>query len=450
MDEPNDNILIFKGKYVIIGKENKYTCEGKIEFEWLPENRVIFEGRIEKESQKFQDEHKTLFPSGFDFEQKFKIEIDGLLFGEGYITGYSLLTRNLHINFYGFIAGDAIKGDKSISVSSVNFSISNFKEIIGLPINFKSKNGEGTIKGRLKLTTPKFDIKIDKCLNYDSRLTDLKRQGGYIILYNGQISVKSNSISYKEIKDFLESLSVFLSFLNGSNCSCSFLKGIYDDNIPWEDYTAKSLDTYKPTNSWLPQYLDNDSIQITFNKFQILWKKRKSKNFLSVAIHWYIQSNRLNGDISGAIILAQTGIELIFNYWIVEQKEIIIGKDSESLRASNKIRILLSQLDLDFAVDNTLINLIEYSQQFDSKISAPEILVEIRNSIVHSTSEKLEKVLTIDSKAKFEGHQLMVKYIELSLLKILDYNAKFYDRCSLNSSERYFGRMIPWIINTDS
>jgi hypothetical protein len=444
MDEPNQNVLIHEGEFCISGKKEKYKCHGKIQFEWLPKNRVVFEGSIEKESKKFLDEHKKDFFNKFDFEQKFHIEVDGLKFGNGFITGHSFYTRDNFLKFYGFISNTAIKGDKSISVSKIKFSISNLKEIVGLPINFKTDRGDGSVKGRIKLKTSKVDIIIDRSINYDKRSSKLSTQGGYVILYNGEITSNSNSLSFEEYDKVTTSLSYFLSFLNGANCSCTFVQGIHDNKILWEDFTSKPVDTYKSINSWHPIWHDNEAIQLAYDNFNELWKDKNSKNFLSVAIHWYIQSNRSSGDISGAIILAQTGIELIFNYWIVEQKKMIIGKDAGSVRASNKLRLLLSQIKVKYAVDEKLKHLSEYCKEFENDISAPEILVEIRNSIVHSTSEKLEKVLTIPPEVKFESLQLMIKYIELSILKILNYDGKYFDRCSNNSSEKFFGRIVPW------
>ncbi|MGB4568690.1 MAG: hypothetical protein WBH96_06955, partial [Dysgonamonadaceae bacterium] len=46
---------------------------------------------------------------------------------------------------------------------------------------------------------------------------------------------------------------------------------------------------------------------------------------------WYVEANSNAGFSEGSIILAQTALELIYNWWIVENKKIILGKDSENI-----------------------------------------------------------------------------------------------------------------------
>ena len=56
--------------------------------------------------------------------------------------------------------------------------------------------------------------------------------------------------------------------------------------------------------------------------------------------------------------------------------------------------------------------------------------MSIRNALVHSQVEKRKKLTKISPEVQIEALQLSIKYIEHSILSILDYKGKYYDRCS--------------------
>ena len=72
-------------------------------------------------------------------------------------------------------------------------------------------------------------------------------------------------------------------------------------------------------------------------------------------------------------------------------------------------------------------------------IDAPEIVVQIRNAIVHSHIDKRKKLSAIANEVKDEALTLCLWYIELSLLKILHYNGKYFNRCSRRMQD------VPWV-----
>ncbi len=180
-------------------------------------------------------------------------------------------------------------------------------------------------------------------------------------------------------------------------------------------------------------------------RFRKIWKQSPDdKNFLITSIHWYVEANSNAGFSEGSIILAQTALELIYNWWIVENKKIILGKDSENISASNKIRILLSQLNLSNTIPTAFTALRDLQKADNNLIDSPEAIVYIRNAIVHSQEKKRNKLSTIPTDAIYEAQQVYIWYIELSLLCILDYNDEYYDRCIRELYEDKCLRLVPW------
>jgi hypothetical protein len=130
--------------------------------------------------------------------------------------------------------------------------------------------------------------------------------------------------------------------------------------------------------------------------------------------------------------MAQTALELIYNWLLIEKEKIIVGKDAETISAANKIRLLLSRMKIPYEAPVGLNNLHAYIKKNTTKsepLDAPEIVVQIRNAIVHSQIEKRRKLSVIPVVVKVEALRLCLWYIELSLLNILHYTGKYNNRC---------------------
>ena len=143
--------------------------------------------------------------------------------------------------------------------------------------------------------------------------------------------------------------------------------------------------------------------------------------------------------------MAQTALELIYNWWVVEKKQLIIGKDSEMINAASKIRLLLSQIGINSEIPKSFKSLTVFLSEEDSIKDAPDVIVQIRNSIVHSQENKRRKLAKISKDIKYEALQLCVWYIELALLRILDYKGIYFNRCSEATFKVDAEEKVPWI-----
>ena len=122
----------------------------------------------------------------------------------------------------------------------------------------------------------------------------------------------------------------------------------------------------------------------------------------------------------------------------------ILGKDSDNISASNKIRLLISQLNISSSIPIAFIELEKFKDTTDNVADAPDSIVYIRNAIVHSQEEKRKKLSAIHYKAKYEALQVYIWYIELTLLCILDFNGDYYNRCSKEIYAIKAEQQVPW------
>lgn len=431
MEEANSTILIFEGEYILKKDGIVIKITGKINFDWFPSQGVHFSGKPIIEFAEFDKMTNDREP--------FYVFVNGLEFGQGRIPEFTFRGNEI-LSIKGVMDKEAVLGDKTISVSKIHFSIPN---LIGFAGEEVKKIESGTIKistNRLQFEDDKYIIKLDKCLDYDKRKEALEKKGGYLVLYAGELISKKGSISYSETNDLLCCLDAFLTFLNGRKTSTLFIQGIFEDTEIWRNYTNFFIDTYKIVKTWPKRNVTLDFNDL-WNKFSKIWKNCDDRGFLKSSIHWYAEANGNSGFTEGSIIMAQTALELIYNWWIIEQKKMILGKDAENINAANKIRLLLSQLNVNYNSPTEFKYLNNFISTTDNILDAPEAIVYIRNAIVHSQEEKRKKLSSIDDLAIKEALQLYLWYIEISLLRILDYNNQYSNRCI---NEYKLEEYVPW------
>jgi len=207
-----------------------------------------------------------------------------------------------------------------------------------------------------------------------------------------------------------------------------FLQGIHEGDVLWIDFTGYQVDQYKSVVSWSSKLSTNGFGEL-WQVFSKLWKNPNDKDFLTFAVHWYIESNANSGYLEGSIIMAQFALELFYNWLVIDKKKLLIGKDGENITASNKIRLLLSIINCKTELPKALSSLQAFVNE-NKLADGVEAFVQIRNAIIHSQEEKRKKLTDIPYRVKYEAQQLSLYYIEYALLSILKYKGKYYNRCT--------------------
>lgn len=436
MESPNEGVEIYKGRFTLKDGDKELVVDGELQFKWFPRPGVYFSGDL------YTQGSLILLRGLESFNQLF---VDGIYWGKIFTTDLrtpfgSSKPQIISGHFYD----NLIVGDSSIPVTSINFSIPNLKEMVGASI----KKDKHSFQGRIELEDKDFIITIDKKINYKDLYKNLKKTSGYALLYNGSIKSKKGGISFKELEELRLCIAVFLTFLNGRRTHPLLFQGIYEEEVIWKDYTDYLIDSYNYCKSWSLIHLkefDRDYLNSLWINYRKLWKRGKdTQNFLNTLVHWYGEANNRAGSINGAIIFAQTGLELIYNWWIVEEKGMIAGRDSRNLSAANKIRLILSQLNLSTEIPEAFNDFKDVQQEINSQgDEAPETFVYIRNALVHSREGKRKALEEINIRARNEALELSLWYLELSLLKILDYEGYYLNRC-INDPIRQKER-VPWV-----
>lgn len=419
MSSPNEKILLYEGASELSNQKKKVVLENtKIYYEWFPRlgAKVYFRKSFNKElSGRF-----------FTNEDKYELIIEGLLVGRLILTD---ITIDDNYDCIGVLGPQTYLGEKSIECSEVSFVLPNMKSITGHSVKTKTEKGTSYSKSRINLEDGKYLIQIDKVEQEQEEYSKLRKQGGYLKTYDGLIKSASNkSISAKDIENLSKYLDLFFTFINGRRIASVLYSGCFDGDTNWIDISKKNISIYESSFSWIPKN-DVAGIEMLWKNFREHCKNLESFDVISTVIHWYIESNNYSGAIEGSIIMSQSALELLYNYYIVESKRAIIGKDSESISASNKIRLLVSgieSIDLDNLGNLTeLKNFTDNSDHFEDVIDS---ITFIRNSVVHSQKKKRIQLNKISYEVRLQALKMNLYLIELSLLHILSYKGKVRSR----------------------
>ena len=162
MLEANSPIKIYEGDFIIKDEDTEIIISGIIQYNWFPTSKATFSGEV---SEEFTEVYKII-----DNKNSIKIIIDGLDFGNGFITNTNFSNRIL-IN--GIVSQQAILGDKTIAVQKIRFSIPNMREFHGSQVTKKTTESEYSGMNRLKLENDKYLIIIDKSINYKKLISFL-------------------------------------------------------------------------------------------------------------------------------------------------------------------------------------------------------------------------------------------------------------------------------------
>lgn len=427
MIEPNEPILIYSGIFELSRSGKSLKISGSLNLEWFPTKRVRFEGNILECTVELDELLKL--------DITYDVIINGLKVGTSHFTE---ITLGHDSKCKGELNHNFIIGDRSVAVSKIQFAVPNLREFFGRPVALKA-NSMGM--NRLTFDTNEYSIIIDKLPNFAELHTKLKSHGGYIFLYSGEITKKNGPIYHDDYEQLAYCLSSFLSFLNGFKCGEYVAQGIYENEVIWTDYNPKTVGLYKTVFSW-PCKLSIDGLNEAWREFYKIWKKPDEEGFINSAVHWYLEANS-NSVIENGIILTQIGLELVYNCLIVENKKILIGQDAESISGANKIRLLLSQIGLTNEIPDLLKDLKLYIGQ-NNLPDGVEAFVQIRNALVHSREEKRKKLDQISPNVIHQAYQLGLWYLELSILRIIEYRGKYRFRCS---DKKWSGEdeiQVPW------
>jgi hypothetical protein len=422
-DEPNKAILLYEGSLEITQTANVKQGNGSVYFEWLPSPNVKFEFFSQDSWVPEFDVHQAASLNLLDIGTSVEVSMSS--------PSYSANQDGEQLYQLSGELSEPIIVSSGNSLSYLLFHLVNT-----------------SWSGRVNLEAEGWSVAIDSLPNHTNIKKALKSQGGYAITHVGKIERSDQGIfTVNQAEELLEALRFFFSFSRGLQTSTILQVGynVNGDEI-WKKWDANHyIKPWQDVCSCFPDF-NAQSLSELFPSFLRRWQNSIWQEPIIYAIHWYMESMAQAGAVEGSIVLEQAAFELLSRVLIVEDKTLISSNAFENLNGVDKLRHLLSESGIPCTVPESLINLSQLSQAWDSA-DGPKVLTNIRNAIVHSGKpQKRQKLSQMPSASETKGEawQLGLWYLELVLLRLFEYQGDYFNRVAYKQRDEENIEPVPW------
>jgi hypothetical protein len=426
MTRPNAKFVVFKGLGRLYGGKNDQTLiyEGFMEATqfWIPHPQINLKvkgfgrsngcryetiTRIELGDQPFTSQ-KPFLVSLAEHESEFLI--DSVQYG----TPDKINKVIAHV--FNFFILD------SYSISDINAS--------KIKINLDFEDWEIEL-----ISTTRDSRKIDREISIGNILTHIvsvKRKNG-------------RDFSFSQAEKLLKTLTYFLSFSRGGWVGIGHARGIDNNEIQcFESWEIGVITANQIVWRWASSEHVED-FKKAWIGFASSFRDEGLNKVFRFAINFYINAN-LEPVPDTGIVLAMIALEILAST-INEKNEWIKADAFEKLASSDRIRLILAWSGISIKD----LGYVKEVYDADNKTfpgtwtTGPEITTNLRNWIVHPTTENRNKLKDVPFHAISRAEKLTIWHLELVFLHIIKYDGVYIKRTlpgMISASERT--QNVPW------
>ena len=302
------------------------------------------------------------------------------------------------------------------------FHVANLRDYLGKPVRYGNRRSAA---GRLEFQFCGWQITLDKAWFGHRILEGLDCSGGYGLTHVGRLQrVDRTLFPADEGFDVLEALVRFLSFCHGRAAgiplSVSKAPGGALNAAKW---FIHNIAPWRTTASWSDDRTLT-TIEPLFQRFWSLWQDPFWHDMLQAVIFWYVNANQSPVAIEEAIVMSQVALERLAWASMVEKDNVLSPDGFKRLTFADTLKLFLDRLGIPIAVPTHLSNLIAYGKA-NNLDGIPEIIVGVRNDIVHPTKRGLP------GEVAWEVWLASLWCLELAVLALLGYQGQYCSRVAM-------------------
>lgn len=415
--------------------EAVHVGRGSIRLEWLPTPRLVFV--VETETIEPIDVALTAptpIPIGMS---DISANTTGIITGTETRLGAPGVGSQV---IRGFAHTISIGEDEALS--RVQFHVPNFPSFIGGHIERRDGEGKAAWNGRLQVDDGTWSVTLDLVQNHRELMRDLRDVGGYALTAVGDLRrADQAAFSVSNAREILEMISYWLVFLAGQWTQPVLLVGYSaSDEQVFEEWRSPRVDPWMARRSVFPEFIREKSrvrepnLRPTFGAMRKDWSDPILRDSLIWAISWLMDSGKaVSADTS--LVLSQAGLELLAWDRLVVRGNMNARK-FRNLEAYEAIARLLKHMNIDPRLPNgTMLNELHlFAKGFGG--NGPRALTRVRNSIAHPRKGASRP----SAQMRIEASRLGLWYLELAILRLLDYSDSYLNRLRSWHPER-----VPWV-----
>jgi hypothetical protein len=255
----------------------------------------------------------------------------------------------------------------------------------------------------------------------------LRQEGGYAFTHVGKLERSdSGEFSSTKASEVLASLHWFLSFVRGI-WVCPVLVSGEDSSgeTRWRQWDAGRTSRWAGPPTWC-DLMHWEAAEDAYRGFMAEWGDLFGQAVMKTAVGQYVSANRPD-PLEVAIMVAQSGLELLGWAEFVETGAVTEDEWSHETRASNKIRKLLDSCSMSPDIPDSLTTLPGLKRSWQT---GPEVVAGVRNRLVHP--RKKDGRVSWDLPVLVDTWMLITHYLERAILKRLQVSTAVRSRLNPN------------------
>jgi hypothetical protein len=258
---------------------------------------------------------------------------------------------------------------------------------------------------------------------------------------------KTGEIELNDVEKLDRRLFLLLSFIANREVGAGAVAGLdHSGEIVWSSWAPPRIDSQRAPIRWCPEPLIGEALPMLGSGFSAFDSDEAMVEIVDRAIGYSLAANE-NVLLDVKIPIACSGLELLS--WAVLQREGVMrsGDERRKLGPDGMVRLLLDWAGIPAAVPAKMRELEHRREQRCEKFSGgPEVLFNVRNGLVHPP-KRLDDLEWPNPEEMFHAWQLATWYLELGILRTLDYDGAYWSRLRLGRSA-YDLEPVPWAANS--
>lgn len=425
LNELNEPVRVIEGPFTLAGPQ-RGELDSDLMFRWLPSPAIEFDGSFA---------HGPVAPGA---EWTLLSEGDRAFSAPVHLTHATLTFGSESSRVRGILQEPITLGDAPFEM--LRFSLANFPDYLGSPVQCEPDSGQETVAGRLHLSAAHGECQLDVIPEAAELRKSARQAGGYFISHVGRWLPSDGRMSVQDAEKVGELLFVWFGFLRGAWTGPLFPQGLRAGELVWQQYAAWKLREVRKVPTWLPRF-QGLNLAGAFSRFAELWEDPGWHNPLKLAVSWLVEANASEVAPETRIVLAQVALELLAWVHLVEAQQVHSRKDFKALSAAGRIRALLDHISVPAEIPDHLTTLPPLCS--GNAFDGPGVITTVRNDLVHATDKSRASVQKLSGRQLYECSQLALQYVELVLLSLCGYSGH-YKRRGWQGWEGGDEALVPW------
>lgn len=241
-------------------------------------------------------------------------------------------------------------------------------------------------------------------------------------------------IDSSAVDELCRRLYLLLGFVSSGEVGIAAVCGLDDEaEIVWASWVSPRLQSQKGTASWCTGQLVAPALPVVADGFVRVARDRSVEAIVDRAINHLLAADAPGVVLDLRVPIACSGLEVLS--WAVLRRNGWVSQGTfRQMTAAAALRLLAAWADIDADLPDSLPALIARRGRLGQRdLGGPELLYEVRNAVVHPP-KSIDDPEWPSTEELFECWQLSTWYLQLALLRLLDYDGAYWSRLRLGRS----------------